>query len=77
MRRSCSWGEDGRLYFTIPLVGIGCHDAVPEIPTKARISATGLLLLRHVPEPHVQGHSVARDGFINAATRHWARVAVP
>jgi DNA repair protein RecO (recombination protein O) len=38
---------------------------------------TGLFLLRHVLEPRGQGHSDARDGFINAVTRHRTRVAVP
>ena len=38
---------------------------------------TGMFLLRHVLEPRGQGHSDARDGFINAVTRHRARVAVP
>ena len=38
---------------------------------------TGLFLLRHVLEPRGQGHSDARDGFINAVTKHRARVAVP
>jgi len=37
---------------------------------------TGMFLLRHVLEPRGQGHSDARDGFINAVTRHRARVAV-
>jgi DNA repair protein RecO (recombination protein O) len=36
---------------------------------------TGRFLLRHVLEPRGQGHSDARDGFINAVTRHRARVA--
>ena len=36
---------------------------------------TGIFLLRHVLEPRGQGHSDARDGFINAVTRHHARVA--
>ena len=40
-----------------------------------RLSLTGLFLLRHVLEPRGQGHSDARDGFINALTRHRARVA--
>ena len=31
--------------------------------------ATGLFLLRHVLEPRGQGHSDARDGFINAVPR--------
>jgi DNA repair protein RecO (recombination protein O) len=35
---------------------------------------TGLFLLRHVLEPRGQGHSDAREGFINAVTRHRARV---
>ena len=34
---------------------------------------TGLFLLRHVLEPRGQGHSDARDGFINAVMRHRAR----
>jgi DNA repair protein RecO (recombination protein O) len=38
---------------------------------------TGLFLLRHVLEPRGQGHSDAREGFINAVTKHRARVAVP
>ena len=35
---------------------------------------TGLFLLRHVLEPRGQGHSDAREGFINAVARHRARV---
>jgi DNA repair protein RecO (recombination protein O) len=38
---------------------------------------TGLFLLRHVLEPRGQGHSDARDGFINAVTRRRTRTAVP
>jgi len=38
---------------------------------------TGLFLLRHVLEPRGQGHSDARDGFINAVAKHRARLAVP
>ncbi|MBI5131794.1 MAG: DNA repair protein RecO [Rhodopseudomonas palustris] len=38
---------------------------------------TGRFLLRNVLEPRGQGHSDARDGFINAVTRHLARIAVP
>jgi len=37
---------------------------------------TGMFLLRHVLEPRGQGHSDARDGFINAVTRHQARLTV-
>jgi DNA repair protein RecO (recombination protein O) len=37
---------------------------------------TGMFLLRHVLEPRGQGHSDARDGFINAVTRHRAKAAV-
>jgi DNA repair protein RecO (recombination protein O) len=37
---------------------------------------TGMFLLRHVLEPRGQGHSDARDGFINAVTKHRASVAV-
>jgi DNA repair protein RecO (recombination protein O) len=36
---------------------------------------TGLFLLRHVLEPRGQGHSDARDGFINAVTRRRARIS--
>ena len=36
---------------------------------------TGLFLLRHVLEPRGQGHSDARDGFINAVTRQRARIS--
>src|SRR5258708_6290263 len=37
---------------------------------------TGRFLLRHVLEPRGQSHSDAREGFINAVTRHRASVAV-
>jgi len=37
---------------------------------------TGLFLLRHVLEPRGQGHSDARDGFINAVTRPRSKLAV-
>jgi DNA repair protein RecO (recombination protein O) len=37
---------------------------------------TGLFLLRHVLEPRGQGHSDARDGFINAIVKHRAKVAI-
>jgi len=36
---------------------------------------TGLFLLRHVLEPRGQGHSDARDGFINAVVKHRAKVS--
>ncbi|HEY4836214.1 MAG TPA: DNA repair protein RecO, partial [Bradyrhizobium sp.] len=35
---------------------------------------TGLFLLRYVLEPRGQGHSDAREGFINAVAKHRARV---
>jgi DNA repair protein RecO (recombination protein O) len=38
---------------------------------------TGMFLLRHVLEPRGQGHSDAREGFINAVSRHRARVVAP
>src|SRR5947209_8022048 len=38
---------------------------------------TGLFLLRHVLEPRGQGHSDAREGFINAVTKHRVKAAVP
>src|SRR3978361_2344846 len=37
----------------------------------------GRFLLRHVLEPRGQGHSDSREGFINAVTKHRARVAIP
>jgi DNA repair protein RecO (recombination protein O) len=37
---------------------------------------TGLFLLRHVLEPRGQGHSDAREGFINAVVRHRAAAVV-
>jgi DNA repair protein RecO (recombination protein O) len=37
---------------------------------------TGLFLLRHVLEPRGQGHSDARDGFINAVARQRSRIAI-
>src|ERR1700759_2660540 len=37
---------------------------------------TGLFLLRHVLEPRGQGHSDAREGFINAVIRPRAKAAV-
>ena len=36
---------------------------------------TGRFLLRHVLEPRGQGHSDAREGFINAVRRHRSRAA--
>jgi DNA repair protein RecO (recombination protein O) len=36
---------------------------------------TGLFLMRHVLEPRGQGHSDARDGFINAVTKYRAKAA--
>jgi DNA repair protein RecO (recombination protein O) len=38
---------------------------------------TGLFLLRHVLEPRGQGHSDARDGFINAVLRKRTSVRIP
>ncbi|MCG6207155.1 DNA repair protein RecO [Rhodopseudomonas sp. HC1] len=38
---------------------------------------TGRFLLRNVLEPRGQGHSDARDGFINAVARTMARIAIP
>jgi DNA repair protein RecO (recombination protein O) len=42
---------------------------------KDGFALTGMFLLRHVLEPRGQGHSDARDGFINAVTRHRATVS--
>jgi DNA repair protein RecO (recombination protein O) len=41
---------------------------------KDGFALTGLFLLRHVLEPRGQGHSDARDGFINAVIRPRARL---
>jgi DNA repair protein RecO (recombination protein O) len=38
---------------------------------------TGRFLLRHVLEPRGQGHSDARDGFINSVTRQHAKAVQP
>jgi DNA repair protein RecO (recombination protein O) len=38
---------------------------------------TGRFLLRHVLEPRGQGHSDARDGFINSVTRQHAKTVQP
>ncbi len=38
---------------------------------------TGLFLLRHVLEPRGQGHSDAREGFINAVARQRAKLGTP
>src|SRR5579859_1460584 len=38
---------------------------------------TGLFLLRHVLEPRGQGHSDAREGFINAVIRKRAKISIP
>jgi len=38
---------------------------------------TGLFLLRHVLEPRGQGHSDAREGFINAVMKRRTRLAQP
>jgi DNA repair protein RecO (recombination protein O) len=38
---------------------------------------TGRFLLRNVLEPRGQGHSDARGGFVNAVTRHLARIGSP
>src|SRR5207244_8881604 len=38
---------------------------------------TGLFLLRHVLEPRGQGHSDAREGFINAVMKRRLRLAQP
>src|ERR1700727_93063 len=43
---------------------------------KDGFALTGRFLLRHVLEPRGQGHSDARDGFINAVTRPRAKAAV-
>jgi DNA repair protein RecO (recombination protein O) len=43
---------------------------------KDGFALTGLFLLRHVLEPRGQGHSDAREGFINAVTRQRMKIAV-
>jgi DNA repair protein RecO (recombination protein O) len=49
------------------------EQAFSEQDLRDGFALTGLFLLRHVLEPRGQGHSDARDGFINAVTRPRAK----
>jgi DNA repair protein RecO (recombination protein O) len=53
--------------------GEGTGNSWSDQDLKDGFQLTGLFLLRHVLEPRGQGHSDARDGFINAVTRRKAR----
>ncbi|WP_375789705.1 DNA repair protein RecO [Bradyrhizobium sp. Pha-3] len=57
--------------------GEGSANGWSEQDLRDGFQITGLFLLRHVLEPRGQGHSDARDGFINAVTRRRSRTAVP
>jgi DNA repair protein RecO (recombination protein O) len=53
--------------------GDGTSNAWSDQDLQDGFQLTGLFLLRHVLEPRGQGHSDARDGFINAVTRRRAK----
>ncbi|QPF82188.1 DNA repair protein RecO [Bradyrhizobium genosp. L] len=53
--------------------GEGGSNSWSDEDLRAGFAITGLFLLRHVLEPRGQGHSDARDGFINAVTRRRTR----
>ena len=59
--------EDGR--------GESGRNAWSEQDLQDGFQLTGMFLLRHVLEPRGQGHSDAREGFINAVTKHRARIS--
>ena len=59
------------------LRGGGSTNGWSEQDLRDGFELTGLFLLRHVLEPRGQGHSDAREGFINAVTRQRARVTTP
>jgi DNA repair protein RecO (recombination protein O) len=51
------------------------HDRWSDQDLQDGFELTGLFLLRHVLEPRGQGHSDAREGFINAVTKYRASVS--
>ncbi|PAY04941.1 DNA repair protein RecO [Bradyrhizobium sp. UFLA03-84] len=55
--------------------GEGGANSWSEQDLRDGFAITGLFLLRHVLEPRGQGHSDARDGFINAVARRRSRLA--
>jgi DNA repair protein RecO (recombination protein O) len=59
--------------------GEGGANAVSDEDLQDGFRLTGLFLLRHVLEPRGQGHSDAREGFVNAVLKYRARArtAVP
>ena len=57
--------------------GEGGANSWSEQDLRDGFTITGLFLLRHVLEPRGQGHSDARDGFINGVTRRRGRTAIP
>ncbi|KJC58878.1 DNA recombination protein RecO [Bradyrhizobium sp. LTSPM299] len=57
--------------------GEGGANALSEQDLRDGFQITGMFLLRNVLEPRGQGHSDARDGFINAVTKPRPRAAVP
>jgi DNA repair protein RecO (recombination protein O) len=52
----------------------GGHNGWSDQDLQDGFDLTGRFLLRNVLEPRGQGHSDARDGFINAVTKHLARL---
>ena len=59
--------------------GEGGANAVSDEDLQDGFRLTGMFLLRHVLEPRGQGHSDAREGFVNAVLKYRARArtAVP
>jgi DNA repair protein RecO (recombination protein O) len=57
--------------------GEGSAAGVTEEDLRDGFRLTGMFLLRHVLEPRGQGHSDAREGFINAVMKRRLRLAQP
>jgi DNA repair protein RecO (recombination protein O) len=55
----------------------GVVNALSDQDLSDGFALTGLFLLRHVLEPRGQGHSDAREGFIQAVTGRRAKAALP
>ena len=54
--------------------GEGAESGFSDQDLRDGFQLTGLFLLRHVLEPRGQGHSEAREGFVNAVMRRRARI---
>jgi DNA repair protein RecO (recombination protein O) len=57
--------------------GQGASNGWSEQDLQDGFRLTGMFLLRHVLEPRGQGHSDAREGFINAVAKKRHRAAIP